>query len=117
MKRKCSRRCWAIGICVLVAICGLFARIDQVGILNLFNRRHCFSETRELTNDVVIELSRQTFLLDGLNIDDFSATFVWARDMRGSAYWTHRSHDGAKDYIVTVERNGSQVCCRALHPK
>ena len=129
-KRGGKRKWLLLGsvIAILIAGCWFLARAAEHGLSNVFFRDHHFTDNRQLTEDVALDLTKKTLAAEGIETYRMKPQPFWHNDPRLFARNTinpndwyvlwGESHDPPGwEYTVTIDKNGSDVRCRVSRPK
>jgi hypothetical protein len=113
---------------LVAAACWLVVRSCEYGIPNVFFRDHHFTDARPLNEGMAIDLTRQTLEAEGFDVSSMkprpfypSNPDVFARNSidpnQGYVLWGDPHSSAAWEYLVSIEKNGSEVRCRVSRPK
>jgi hypothetical protein len=125
-KRKWHLRCSLVAI--FVAGCWFLVRAGEYGLSNVFFRDHHFTDDRQLTEDVAIDLTKRTLVAEGIEVSAMEPQRFWTNDPRlfarntinpnqGYVLWGNPQHGPMWEYHVNIKKNGSDVRCRVYRPK
>jgi hypothetical protein len=117
-----------LAILPVAAVCWFVVRSCEYGVLNVFFRDHHFTDDRELTEDVAVDLTRKTLETDGFDVVSMKPQRFWRDDPRvfakntinpnkGYVLWGDPHHAAGWEYLVQIEKYGPDVCCRVYRPK
>jgi hypothetical protein len=116
-----------LAVALMAGACWFVARSCEYGVLNVFFRDHHFTDDRQLTEDVAVDLTRKTLEAEGFDISLMKPQPFWHDDPRVFARNTINPNDGCVlwgdphavgwEYKVNIEKNGPDVCCRVYRPK
>jgi hypothetical protein len=133
--RKRFRHWRWLAILPAAAACWFVVRSFEYGPLNVFFRNHHFTDDRPLTDDLAVEYTGKTLQAEGFdpaalklkpydwnhwNHDRFHNETFFNRNTihsnEGDVLWGDPHHAAEWEYIVTIEKNGSDICCRVYRP-
>src|ERR1700722_1865740 len=81
MADKPNRKRWgwerAVGLAILAIPCWFVVRTFEFGIMNVFFRDHHYTDDRELTNEVAVDLTRRTLEREWFDVSSMKPESVW----------------------------------------
>ena len=113
------------------AACWFVVRSFEYGPLNVFFRNHHFTDDRPLTDEAAVEYTKKTLQAEGFDLsslnlqpddwnhDRFHKKFFNRNTINpneGDVLWGNPRHASEWEYTVTIEKNGSDICCRVYRP-
>jgi hypothetical protein len=102
--RKPLRR-W-LAILLAVAACWFVVRAFEYGLPNVFFRDHHFTDDRQLTEEVAVDLTRKTLEEEAFNVASMRPQPFWHNDPRVFARNTINPNNG---YVLWGDRHLEQV--------
>jgi hypothetical protein len=116
-----------LAILPVAGACWFVVRSCEYGLPNVFFRDHHFTDDRQLTEEVAVDLTRKTLEAEGFDVSSMKPQPFWNNDPRvfvrntinpneGHVLWGDR-HAVGWEYHVIIEKNGSDVCGRVYRPK
>jgi len=106
----------------------LSQQIEEVGLKNLSPREYVFVESRPLTEEVAIEVTKQALQADGYDTSNFApyeshyrkGERIFARNRisenKGYVMW-YNVNERHIAYTVRAEKNGDEIRCRVYRKK
>lgn len=93
-----------------------FTRASKYGLNNIFSREHIFIDSRPLTDDIAIELSRKALEAGGHDSSELAPKSGYSRNSknldRGYVLWGPLQEGAPWRYLVSVRKEGEKVRCR-----
>jgi hypothetical protein len=118
MKRLAT---WCIVLVGLLLVAAFLDRATTFGLNNVFSREHMFIEERPLTDSIAISLTSQTLELDGRDVSQMCPYGGFSRGdaSRDGGYvlWGPLPDGSPWTYLVSVEKTGKHIRCRAIRGK